>query len=123
MRAPAYPDSAAGLCTMVLRPARATAMKATVATPITTQPRLSLPRKTASMMLRSCRKRVNHRRRIDLDLQHGILKRVGDVSGPFGLELTLKLPIYWPIKLSRQGTFCQMTGRIRERHGTAICAL
>ena len=35
MRAPAYPDSAAGLCTMVLRPARATAMKVTVATPIT----------------------------------------------------------------------------------------
>jgi hypothetical protein len=123
MQAPAYPASAAGLCAMVLRPARATAMKATVATPIKIQPRLSLPPKTASMVLRSCRKRVHRRRRIDLDLRHGILKRVGDVAGPFGLELTLKLPIYWPSKLSRQGTLCQMTGRIRDRHRTAICAL
>jgi hypothetical protein len=123
MRAPACPASAAGLCAKVLRPARATAMKATVATPITIQPRLSLPRKTASMMLRSYRKRVHRRRRIDLDLRHGILKRVGDVAGPFGLELTLKLHIYWQSKLSRKGTFCQLTGRIRERHSTAICAL
>jgi hypothetical protein len=122
MRAPAYPASAAGLCAMVMHPTRATTIKATVATPITIQPGLSLPPKTASMVLRSCRKRVHRRRRIDRDLRHGILKRVGDVAGPFGLELTLKLPIYWPSKLSRQGTLCQMTGRIRERHGTAICA-
>jgi hypothetical protein len=44
------------------------------------------------------------------------------MSGPFGLALALKLPIYWTSKHSRLNTFCQMTGRFRERDRTAIRA-
>jgi hypothetical protein len=55
----AYLPSAAGLCANVLRPARAAAIKATVATPITIQPRLSLPPKTASLVRRSGEKLAN----------------------------------------------------------------
>jgi hypothetical protein len=50
MLAQAYPHSAAGLCSKVLRSARTTKTNATAATSITIQPRLSLPPETASLV-------------------------------------------------------------------------